>query len=245
MMKVNSKSAFPDMFAREADGLATIRETQTIAVPEVVLQADIEDESFLILEWIESVSATPVSSKLLGQQLADMHRHTSPQFGLEYHNYMGSIPQSNRRHDTWAMFFINERLQPMVKIAVDKGLLNRTDAQQFEKLFLNISGLFNEEPPALIHGDLWGGNYLISRQGEPYLIDPAVSYGHREFDIAMTNLFGGFGSDFYHHYNESFPLTKGWQQRINLWNLYPLLLHLNLFGTSYLAQVKSCLAEYI
>lgn len=245
MMKRNSKSAYPNMFACESAGLATIRKTQTIAVPKTILLDEFEEDSFLVLEWIEAVRATPATSKLLGRQLADMHRHTATQFGLDADNYMGSLPQSNQKHRTWADFFINERLQPMVKIGLDKGLLNARDEAAFEKLCKTLPGLFDEEAPALLHGDLWAGNYLIGTNQRPYLIDPAVSYGHREFDIAMTTLFGGFNREFYEAYQTSFPLAKGWQQRINLWNLYPLLLHLNLFGSGYLAQVKSCLQQYI
>jgi len=245
MMKRNSKSAFPGMSACESAGLAAIRKTKTIAVPQTILLDEFEDDSFLVLEWIETVGATPAAAKLLGQQLAAMHKHTANEFGFDANNYMGSLPQSNRSHTTWASFFINERLQPMVKIGVDKGLLQHSDEKNFERLYQLLPGLFSEEPPALLHGDLWSGNYLISANQKPYLIDPAVSYGHREFDIAMTTLFGGFNREFYEAYQNSFPLEKDWQQRINLWNLYPLLLHLNLFGSGYLIPIKSCLQQYI
>jgi len=245
MMKRNTKSAFPDMFACESGGLAAIRKTQTIAVPKTILLDEFEDDSFLVLEWIEAIKSTPATAKLLGQQLAAMHRQTTDQFGFDNDNYMGSLPQSNQKHDTWAAFFVDERLLPMVKIGVDMQLLHADDEKAFEKLFKALPGLFDEEPPALLHGDLWGGNYLIGYNGKPYLIDPAVSYGHREFDIAMTTLFGGFNREFYEGYQNSYPLAQGWQQRLNLWNLYPLLLHLNLFGSSYLAQVRECLQQYI
>ena len=245
MMKRNNKDAYPNMFACESAGLATISKTQTIAVPKTVLLDEFEEDDFLILEWIEADRTKPVASKLLGQQLAAMHRHTANLFGLDTDNYMGSLPQSNRRHDTWASLFINERLQPMVKLALSKELLNLKDEQAFERLYKLLPELFEEEAPALLHGDLWSGNYLISVNQKPYLIDPAVSYGHREVDIAMTTLFGGFGREFYEAYQESFPMANGWQQRLDLWNLYPLLLHLNLFGSSYLAQVKQCLQRYL
>lgn len=233
------------MFMRESEGLAAIGATQTIAVPRVVLQGNYDDESYLILEWIETTRTTPQASRLLGKQLAAMHRHTHKQFGFDADNYMGSLVQSNRRLGTWATFFIDQRLQPMVKTAVDRHLLTLQDVARFEQLYLNLGNFFNEEPPALIHGDLWGGNYLIGAGGKPYLIDPAVSYGHREFDIAMTTLFGGFGREFYEVYTEHFPLAEGWQQRIALWNLYPLLLHLNLFGSGYLGQVRESLNFYL
>ncbi|MVN91330.1 fructosamine kinase family protein [Mucilaginibacter aquatilis] len=245
MLKLNSKSAYPGMFKREAEGLQAIRSTQTIAVPQVILQFDFQDYSCLLMEWVEAINATPVASARLGCELAGMHTYTASQFGLDSDNYMGSLPQSNRKHDTWATFFTVERLEPMVKLAVDKELLTHTDVVAFEELYNRLPQLFDEEKPALMHGDLWGGNYLIRNDGKAYLIDPAVSYGHREFDIAMTTLFGGFSEKFYAEYNESFPLAKGWEQRVDLWNLYPLLLHLNLFGTSYLSQVKNGLQKYL
>lgn len=245
IMKRNSKSAYPRMFNCEAEGLAAIRSTKTIAVPEVVLLADFEEDSYLVLEWIENIRATTKASELLGRQLAAMHKHTAKQFGFGHDNYMGSLPQSNKLHDTWSRFFIEERLQPMVKIAVDRQLLSSQDVQTFDKLYSNLSGSFTEEPAALLHGDLWGGNYLIGTHGKPFLIDPAVSYGNREFDIAMTTLFGGFSREFYDAYQESYPLQAGWQQRVALWNLYPLLLHLNLFGSGYLRQVRDGVANYV
>ncbi|WCT14988.1 fructosamine kinase family protein [Mucilaginibacter jinjuensis] len=245
MLKFNSKSAYPMMFACESIGLKTIAATHTIAVPEVILQDALEYESFLVLEWIETRKPTEKASELLGRQLAQMHKSSADYFGFESDNYMGSLPQSNKKHNTWSGFYIEERLQPMVKLAFDKRLLNKTDAQNFDKLYSKLSRLFNEEPSSLIHGDLWGGNYLISTDEKPYLIDPAVSYGNREFDIAMTTLFGGFSESFYAAYNESLPLNKGWNERIDLWNLYPLLLHLNLFGAGYLEQVREGVEEYI
>ncbi len=245
MLKLNSKSAYPNMFACESIGLKTIADTNSIAVPRVILQDDLDDESFLIMEWIETLKPTEKASELLGRQLADMHRNNTAYFGFESDNYMGSLPQNNKKKDTWSSFYIEERLQPMVKIAFDKRLLNKTDVQNFDRLYSKLKNLFKEEPSSLIHGDLWGGNYLISTDEKPYLIDPAVSYGNREFDIAMTTLFGGFSESFYAAYNESFPLNKGWNERIELWNLYPLLLHLNLFGAGYLEQVREGVEEYI
>lgn len=133
----------------------------------------------------------------------------------------------------------------MIRIAQTKQLLTNNDLRLFELLHQKLTGLFTEEPPALVHGDLWGGNYLIDAHGKPYLIDPAVSFSNREFDIAMTTLFGGFDRRFYEAYNHHFPLQKGWQQRIKLWSLYPLLLHVNLFGGGYINQVRDNLAALL
>jgi len=244
-IKINSRHKFSRMFESEEEGLAAIRRTNAIAVPEVILQGATENESYLMLQWIDTGQSSKTSSEQLGQQLARMHRTTSARFGFEADNYMGSLHQSNKRHNNWAKFFIEERLQPMVKMAVDKKELAKSDMHQFDEFYKKLPGLFTEEQPALLHGDLWGGNYLISTEGKPYLIDPAVSYGNREFDIAMTTLFGGFDHAFYEAYNQEFPLLPGWQQRLKLWNLYPLLVHVNLFGGVYAKQVRENLSVFI
>ncbi|GAB2689106.1 fructosamine kinase family protein [Mucilaginibacter koreensis] len=245
LLKLNSKYTYPKMFELEAAGLQAISDTGTIKTPEIVLCNSYENQSFLLLEWIETITPSSRSSALLGEQLAAMHKSSNAYFGFMHDNYMGSLPQSNTRRSTWADFFIVERLQPMVRLALNKNLLSPADADDFERLYKQVPQLFDEEAPSLLHGDLWSGNYIIDVEGKPYLIDPAVSYGHREFDMAMTTLFGGFEKDFYQTYNESYPLATGWQQRVDLWNLYTLLLHLNLFGKSYLNRVKSALQQYL
>ncbi len=244
-LKINDKNAYPGMFEAEATGLKLIAKKGAIKVPDVIHPGNAGNESFLLLKWIESRRPTIRASSQLGMQLAQMHKQSNQYFGLDSDNYMGSLRQSNNKHLKWSSFFVEERLMPMVKTGIDKGLLNSKNVTEFEILYKNIPSLFDEEAPALIHGDLWGGNYLIGEDETPFLIDPAVSYGNREFDIAMTTLFGGFSTEFYQSYNETFPLQKDWQHRIDLWNLYPLLLHLNLFSLSYLPQVKDCLKQYI
>lgn len=244
-LKVNHKVLYPGMFAAEAKGLALLTQTHTVKVPVIVLQGDAANESFLLLEWVDAKRGSVQATQALGAQLAQMHRNTAAEFGLDHDNYIGSLPQSNRKHNKWSDFFIQERLQPMVSLAADKRLLEYADAGNFEKLYAKLPELFDEEAPALLHGDLWSGNYLTTPANEPYLIDPAVYYGHREVDIAMTTLFGGFSNEFYMSYDEAFPLAKGWQQRTDLWNLYPLLVHLNLFGAGYLGQVRDALKAYL
>jgi len=245
MLKVNSRIAYPQMFAREAAGLEAIRQTDTIAVPAVIYYSDTSEDSFLLMEWIETRRTTDKGSVQLGQQLAQMHKHSAPYFGFEVDNYMGSLQQSNRKHENWKSFFAEERLMPLVKMAFDKHLLSECDIRDFNLLCNKLGELFDEEESSLIHGDLWGGNYLISADEKPYLIDPAVSYGHREFDLAMTTLFGGFSRSFYEAYYTEFPLSPNWQQRIDLWNLYPLLVHLILFGAGYLGQVRDGVGVYV
>nr|WP_162276804.1 fructosamine kinase family protein [Mucilaginibacter pedocola] len=158
---------------------------------------------------------------------------------------IGSLHQSNRQHKSWADFYAEERLQPLVKMAVDSRELGKSDIQQFDKLYAKLPELFDLEPPALIHGDLWSGNFLIDIKGIPFLIDPAVYLGHREMDLALTTLFGGFGATFYEAYQQHYPLSPGFQQRIKLWCLYPLLVHVNLFGGGYSNQLRSHLNAYL
>lgn len=245
LLKINDRYAYPDMFLREQEGLLAMKKTNSIAVPQVVLQDDFENDSVLILQWIDTASDGDYSLSDLGQQLAQMHRSTNASFGFYADNYMGALTQTNNWYPNWGDFFIEQRLQPMVKMAVDKKQLSHTDVHQFEVLYKNLSDWFAEEPPSLIHGDLWGGNYLIGSDGTPYLIDPAVSYGNREFDIAMTTLFCGFDNSFYEAYHAEFPLQPGWQKRLKLWNLYPLLVHVNLFGGSYAIQVRQSLSALV
>ncbi|SEP07221.1 fructosamine kinase family protein [Mucilaginibacter sp. OK283] len=245
VLKVNNRFNFPGMFNLEAQGLETICSTQTIAVPEVLLQSETDTESYLLMEWIIPGHTTQKASEALGEQLAQMHRHTSHSFGFYTDNYMGSLRQSNQLHEHWSDFFIDERLKPMVRIAQTKQLLTNNDLRLFELLYQKLPGLFTEETPALVHCDLWSGNYMIDTHEKPYLIDPAVSYSNREFDIAMTTLFGGFDKTFYDAYHAGYPLQTGWQRRLKLWNLYPLLVHVNLFGSAYTSQVRECLASFV
>ena len=153
LIKINSKSACPGMFRLESEGLNAIRQTATVAVPNVLLTDDFEDESFLILEWIDNIRPTPAAMQLLGLQLSELHRHASTTFGLPYANYMGSLTQSNHPYTTWAEFYITERLIPQVSIARSSGLIGRKEVQNFDQLYRHIPGLFTEATPSLIHGD--------------------------------------------------------------------------------------------
>jgi protein-ribulosamine 3-kinase len=242
-LKLNSSIKLPAMFIAEAEGLKRIRQTNTILVPEVICYGSSADEQFLVLEWIESGVVTNISQQNLGKSLAQLHKCTQPQFGLDHDNYMGSLAQVNNRHLSWTGFFIETRLKPQVELG--RRLLPKEVLVQFESLYSKFDSLYPAEKPALIHGDLWSGNYLVNSSQQAVLIDPAISYSNREVDIAMTTLFGGFQQCFYEAYNEVFPLQEGWKQRLDLWNLYPLLIHVNLFGTSYLNGVKNNLAKFI
>lgn len=241
--KINSAELFPNMFALEAEGLKLIRRSGTLAVPEVLGFGVAAGQQFLLLEWINAGSETSQAQEQLGIQLARLHRQSAQMFGLEYDNYIGSLPQANTLANSWTDFFITIRIQPLIEMAVSKNQAVSDLYDLFNSLFLRLPDLYPAEVPALIHGDLWSGNFMITNNN-PVLIDPAVYYGHREMDLAMTTLFGGFTNEFYAAYNAEFPLEKNWQDRLEIWNLYPLLVHLILFGSSYLPQIKSTLKKY-
>jgi len=243
-LKYNRSISFPGMFESEARGLMLLKDTGEIRVPTVIHVCSGKQYAYLLLEFISSGSPAPGMMSDFGRSLARLHSHTTKLFGEDRDNYMGSLPQSNRKHAGWASFFIEERLEKQVKLAQSSGYLSSEILDHFRKLYTQLENIFPEEKPALIHGDLWGGNYILEENGRAGLIDPAVYYGNREIDIAMTTLFGGFDNAFYSGYNEIFPLEKGWRLRIDICNLYPLLIHLNLFGRGYLGQIESIVRKY-
>lgn len=243
-VKLNSSQRFPNMFMAEAEGLKRIGSTNTIKVPQAMAVGHAGDEQFLVLEWIDHGNSDDLSQAKLGQLLGQLHRNTSKSFGLDHQNYMGALTQTNNWHSSWTTFYIEERLCPQVDLAYKKGLLTPVMLKQFESLYAKLNSLYAEEPPAFVHGDLWSGNYIVDQSQQPVLFDPAISFSNRETDIAMTTLFGGFSSSFYDAYHEVFPLQGGWQQRLDLWNLYPLLIHVNLFGQSYVRQVNHTLNKF-
>jgi protein-ribulosamine 3-kinase len=165
-------------------------------------------------------------------------------FGLDYNNYIGSLPQSNTIHNDWIDFFIAERLEAQLKLARDEGRAGTDFSRMFQKFYRFLPDFFPEESPALLHGDLWSGNYMCGNDGKPFIIDPAVYFGHRYMDLGMTKLFGGFASVFYSAYHETYPLEPSWSQSIDIANLYPLMVHVNLFGGGYLNSVKSVLRRF-
>ncbi len=243
-VKKNSASLYPGMFAKEKRGLEILAATNTVSVPKVVGLGQKDDTAFLVLDYIESAARQPDFWELFAERLANLHRHSADHFGLDHDNYIGSLPQSNRKHNNWPDFFREERLEKQVKMARDKGQIGTDIVRAFDRFYLKLPELFPEEPPALIHGDLWGGNYMVGEKGEPVIIDPAVYYGHREMDLGMSQLFGGFDRMFYEAYERYYPLEKGWQQRMDYCNLYPLMVHVNLFGSGYVGSVKSIIQKF-
>lgn len=244
LLKYNLASLYPEMFKLEMKGLLLIAQTNTIYIPKPLYTDTAGKYSFLLMEFEHAAIPDKGYWQLFANQLAALHHHTSGQYGLEYDNYIGSLPQSNTLSSNYHDFLINHRMQPLIKSAVDAQLLSRDDVIQFDKLYNKLTHILPIEKPDLIHGDLWSGNLIVNHQGKPCLIDPAVYYGQRESDIAMTKLFGGFPSLFYDTYNDVFPMVKGWEQRIEINQLYPLLVHVNLFGQSYVSQIRQIIKRF-
>ena len=232
----------PGFFESEVNNLELVAATNTAKTPQLIEFGLTEDSSFLMLEYLQPGFHTYQSMQTLGEQLAQMHKQKSDFSGLHYHNYCGLLPQYNARSSSWADFFIEYRLKPLVNKAFSQNLLSLDEVERFVKLFTVFPSLFPQEQSCLLHGDLWNGNFMITESQIPYLLDPACYYGHREVDIAMTMLFGGFDKAFYDAYTANYPLEEGWKERSALWNLYPLLVHLILFGSSYRQQLVAQLS---
>jgi len=240
-IKTNSASKYPDMFSLEAKGLKSLGEI----APPVLATGTFENLGYLLLPWINSGINDKNAQENLGRQLAGLHRKRSSTFGLDHDNYIGKLPQLNTPTQNWSDFYIQNRLNHQLQMVEKSRLADPLLSKKFQLLFNKFDQLFPFEPPAQLHGDLWSGNYIITNNAVPVLIDPSIYFGHREMDIAMTALFGGFETAFYQAYNESFPLQAGWRERLPLWHLYPLLFHLNMFGTSYLSSIHNALDKYI
>ncbi len=244
-LKANDAFRYPQMFEKEARGLQILKNAGVITIPEVVLTGEEEGQSFLVLRFIESKLMSVDFWEKFGTALAKLHWNTSERFGFAEDNYIGSLVQSNKEHNRWTDFFIEERLEVQLKMAMDSGKMSETENSLFKNFFSKYESAVNDEQPSLLHGDLWSGNFMVGNNGEPCLIDPAVYYGNREMDLSMTKLFGGFDDKFYEAYNAEFPLTSGFEERMEMHNLYPLMVHVNLFGGGYVSQVKAILKKYV
>lgn len=243
-IKYNSASVYPGMFEKEAAGLKILADTKAIEIPEVIASVETGKYGCLLLQNIETGVNKRNFWNDFGIKLADLHRNTNEYFGLDHDNYIGSMVQNNNSHPDFLSFFITQRIEPQLKEARNKGVFSQSETRYFDSLFITLHNIIPVEKPALIHGDLWSGNFMINQNGSACLIDPAVYYGHREADIAMTQLFGGFQPEFYHAYNQAWPMEKDWQKRMDIFNLYPLLVHVNLFGGSYARQVLQIIRQF-
>ncbi len=243
-VKQNDRDKFPEMLAKEARGLKELAEKSKFHVPEVIGNFEDDTSQYLILEFITSGSKSSEFWNDFGIQLAQMHQQTSDSFGWSEDNYIGSLHQSNGNHSDWSSFYATERILPQIQLAFDSNRINASLVESAERLCNKLPELFPEEASALLHGDLWSGNFMVNAHGNPVLIDPAVYYGHREMDLGMMHLFGGFSDTLFDAYHQAFPLEKNWKERIPLTQLYPLLVHVNLFGEGYVQSAASIIHQY-
>jgi len=233
------------MFEAEAKGLKLMEDTNTLTIPHVVGFGTTAEKSYLLMEFINSRKMGKAYWETFGSQLAAMHHHTHTHFGLDFDNFMGSLNQQNTYHENWIEFFVEKRLRPQFGMAFYNNLIPKSYLRQLDSLAGKLENILDTEKPSLVHGDLWKGNLITDSKGEPCLVDPAVYYGHREIDLAMTQLFGGFDPRFYDAYQEASPLAPNLQDRLEIYNLYPLMVHVNLFGTSYLSGIDRTLKKFI
>jgi len=241
-----NRTADPDMFEKEVSGLNLLRDAETgLRVPEVLLQGTVNGSTgYLLLEYIEDGRPGNRSAQDFGEQLASLHDHRGESFGLDEDNYIGRLPQSNNRHSDWINFFIDERMEPQLQMAMKSGKFGSAITGAFNNMYRKLDEIFPKDRPSLLHGDLWGGNFFYDTEGTAVIYDPAVYYGHREIELAFTHLFGGFPSAFYEAYDKALPLEPGFKQRKDIYNLYPLLVHTNLFGGSYARQVEGIVTQF-
>jgi fructosamine-3-kinase len=242
------RNAPAGMFKAEAKGLQWLAKANALHIPHVVAYSS-EDQTqapFIALEYVEQGRTTALYDEQLGHGLAKLHQSGADTFGLSFDNFIAVLPQSNTPKPTWKEFYHTCRLEPLLTHATRKHLISTSLRLKFDALFSRMSTLVGpDEPPHRLHGDLWSGNALCNHQGKPCLIDPAVYGGHREMDLAMMHLFGGFRTRCFDAYHEAYPLCPGHAERIPLYQLYPLLVHVNLFGSSYIPSVENALNQLL
>jgi protein-ribulosamine 3-kinase len=243
-VKLAGRAALASL-AAEARGLAELSATGALKVPRLLACGTTAEAAFLALEWIEAVAPDARCEARLGAGLAALHGHQAARCGYGHDNFIGATPQANAWMEDWAAFFRERRLRPQLALAAQRGFA--AEVRCGERLLEAVPGLLSGRaaPASLLHGDLWGGNWLASSGGEPVLIDPAVYYGDREADLAMTSLFGGFSSAFYRSYEAAAPRSPGWQVRADLYNLYHVLNHANLFGGGYAQEARALIERLL
>jgi fructosamine-3-kinase len=242
-VKLNSAQRLA-MFAAEAAGLQAIADTGAIRIPQVIAHGKAEQQNFLVLEHLPLDGRS--NSKLLGAQLAALHKNTSAQFGFVQDNFIGSTPQPNSWCDDWVTFWREHRLGFQLQLAKENGYSGKLQTLGQNLLDALPPFFANYTPqPSLLHGDLWSGNHGFLADGTPVIFDPATYYGDRECDLAMTELFGGYGADFYAAYRKTWPLDAGYEMRRDLYNLYHILNHANLFGGGYAQQAEAMMQRLL
>lgn len=242
-----NQSAPDDFFDVEAKGLQLLGSAGTnLRIPRVIASrsSDSTTLGFLLMEYISEGSGDSSDSFTFGSELAKLHNTKGDHFGLTYDNYIGSLPQKNGEFDDWISFFVEKRIGPQLKMAIDSGKLSQSILSPWKRLSNKLDDLLPTAEPSLIHGDLWSGNYLFDENGTAVLIDPAVYYGHPEMDLAFSRMFGGFSDSFYEGYESIYPLPVGFSERVPIYNMYPLLVHVNLFSGHYTSQFERFIRKY-
>ena len=243
-LKLNSALFGHDFFEKEARGLATLANAGALKVPRPLFDGKFHQQIYLVMEYLEKGTAGTDFWRDFGRSIASLHRNSAEQYGLDYNNYIGKIHQQNNHCSGFAEFYASQRIMPLVNKALKHKMLQPADINTAEKLCAKFSHIIPEEKPALLHGDLWKGNFMVAANGHAAVFDPAIYYGHREMDLAMTKLFGGFDNDFYKAYDEAYPLQPGFEERTEILQLYPLLVHLLLFGGPYINSVRTILEKF-
>jgi fructosamine-3-kinase len=237
----------PNFFSTEAAGLRWLGAAGAVAVPDVIAVSD--DPAFLVLEWIDEggrrAGGHDRTERDLGVGLARLHAAGAPSFGREDRRTTGSRALPNDPCDTWVEFYADRRLRPLARLASDGAALADGSIRRLERLAGRLDLVAGPaEPPARLHGDLWAGNRLVAGDGRNWLIDPAAHGGHREFDLAMMRLFGGFSAACFDAYADVTPLADGWQERVALHQIAPLVVHAIKFGGGYVAAAESAIGRY-
>ncbi len=234
-----------NILAKEAEGLEILSKSTFLKVPQTYGSGRIGDYNYLLSEFIPSGRYQLDYWENLGIGLAHLHLTHAKKFGLSTDNFISSLEQKNLQSESWADFFIEQRLEPLLGKAYFDKLIPLEFLKKFQTVYSKLESAFPHEKPSLLHGDLWSGNVISNSSGQPCLIDPAIYFGHREMDLAFSRLFGGFDSRFYDSYQSILPLEPGFESRMGIYNLYPLLVHLNLFGTAYLPGIERIINRLI
>ncbi len=243
-VKLNNASDL-NMFETEYSGLQLLAEAGEINVPEPISSGVIDGQAFLLLNFINSSVRKGGFWNDFGSSMARLHKfHQNDRYGLSYSNYIGRLDQYNEFSDDWISFFIEQRLAIQLRLAFDNGYIDKSYLNNCTRFYRQLPGLLPAEPPSLLHGDLWSGNFMTGEAGQPVIIDPAVYYGNREIELSFTKMFGGFDQQFYRSYMEEYPLELGFEDRVDIYNIYPHLVHVNLFGPSYLGGVTPVIRKY-
>lgn len=238
--------SFEEMFAKEAMGLQLLKDSHCIRIPEVISVGTIDDKAFIVQEFLDSIPMSAEGQEKLGECLALLHHTKQDHFGLHDSNFIGRLDQNNDPKRTWVGFFIENRLNIQLGLAIYRNEVDEDFIKEMKRFLRKLPVIMPESEASLLHGDLWNGNVLNTPKG-PAIFDPAVYYGAREMDIAMTKLFGGFDDSFYEAYQSNYPLSKDFDDLVDVYNLYPLMVHVNLFGAQagYLGMVKRIIKRYL